>query len=61
MRHRPIKGTLQIRSLVALTGATSDNGKEYYQGIKDALREANERPAAWPAGASRNRCTTTAT
>jgi branched-chain amino acid transport system substrate-binding protein len=45
-----IKGTLKIRSLMALTGATSDNGKEYYQGIKDALREANERPggvAGW--------------
>ena len=45
-----IKGTLHIRSLVALTGATSDNGKEYYQGIKDAVREANERPggvAGW--------------
>ena len=45
-----IKGTLHIRSLMALTGATSDNGKEYYQGIKDALREANERPggvAGW--------------
>ena len=46
----PIKGTLHIRSLVALTGATSDNGKDYYWGIKDAVREANARPggiAGW--------------
>src|SRR4029453_6219058 len=46
----PIKGTLHIRSMMALTGSTSDNGKENYQGIKEALNEANERPggvAGW--------------
>ena len=28
---------------MAKTGPTSDNGAEYYQGISDALREANEK------------------
>jgi branched-chain amino acid transport system substrate-binding protein len=35
-------GTLHVRSLMARTGPTSDNGAEYYQGISDAIREANE-------------------
>ena len=39
----PYRGTLQVRSLMAATGPTSDNGAEYYQGINDALRESNEK------------------
>ncbi len=37
------KGTLSVRTMMARTGPTSDNGAEYYQGISDALREANEK------------------
>jgi ABC-type branched-subunit amino acid transport system substrate-binding protein len=37
------RGTLQVRTLMAQTGPTSDNGAEYYQGINDALREANDK------------------
>jgi branched-chain amino acid transport system substrate-binding protein len=39
----PIQGTLSVRTLMAKTGPTSDNGAEYYQGIRDALREANDK------------------
>jgi branched-chain amino acid transport system substrate-binding protein len=35
------KGTLQIRTMMDYTGPTSDNAAVYYQGIKDAMREAN--------------------
>ncbi len=38
----PYRGTLQVRSLMARTGPTSDNGAEYYQGIHDAIRETND-------------------
>src|SRR6266496_3990299 len=37
----PAKGTLQIRTMMDYTGPTSDNAAVYYQGIKDAMREAN--------------------
>jgi branched-chain amino acid transport system substrate-binding protein len=36
-----VKGTLQIRTMMDYTGPTSDNAAVYYQGIKDAMREAN--------------------
>jgi branched-chain amino acid transport system substrate-binding protein len=36
-----IKGTLQVRTMTVLTGATSENGAPYYMGIKDAIRETN--------------------
>jgi branched-chain amino acid transport system substrate-binding protein len=36
-----IKGTLHVRTMTVLTGPTSENGGPYYQGIKDAIREAN--------------------
>jgi branched-chain amino acid transport system substrate-binding protein len=36
------KGTIHVRTMTVLTGATSENGLPHYQGIKDALREANE-------------------
>jgi branched-chain amino acid transport system substrate-binding protein len=39
----PYRGTLQVRTLMARTGPTSDNGAEYYQGISDALRETNDK------------------
>ena len=35
------KGALQIRTMMDYTGPTSDNAAVYYQGIKDAMREAN--------------------
>jgi branched-chain amino acid transport system substrate-binding protein len=35
------KGALQIRTMMDYTGPTSDNAVVYYQGIKDAMREAN--------------------
>jgi branched-chain amino acid transport system substrate-binding protein len=37
-----VKGTLEIRTMMAYTGPTSDNATVYYQGIKDALRDAND-------------------
>jgi ABC-type branched-subunit amino acid transport system substrate-binding protein len=36
------KGTLEIRTMMSYTGPTSDNATVYYQGIKDALRDAND-------------------
>jgi len=37
-----LKGTLEIRSMMDYTGPTSDNAAVYYQGIKDALDDAND-------------------
>jgi branched-chain amino acid transport system substrate-binding protein len=36
------RGTLEIRTMMSYTGPTSDNATVYYQGIKDALRDAND-------------------
>src|SRR4051812_2343284 len=35
------KGTLEIRTMMDYTGPTSDNAAVYYQGIKDAMDDAN--------------------
>jgi hypothetical protein len=37
-----LKGTLEVRTMMSYTGPTSDNATVYYQGIKDALRDAND-------------------